>query len=155
MADPIPIRLPRQWSKHVKTGILHAISLASVAISYARGRATGRRRLRAQLEQATSEISLLREESSIKDDRWNRSHRRRRPHYTPTQRMRILQLRAARGWTLEKTAPVVLVDLLTLQIWMPRLDEHGERELIQTIEPVNRYPDHVRNLVRELKRLFP
>ena len=59
------IRLPKQWSRHVKAGVLHAISLASVAMSYARGRATGRRRLRAQLDQATTEISLLREELSI------------------------------------------------------------------------------------------
>jgi hypothetical protein len=68
------IRLPKQWSRHVKAGVLHAISLASVAISCARGRATGQRRLRAQLEQATSQIALLREELSIKDDRWERSH---------------------------------------------------------------------------------
>ena len=62
--------------------------------------------------------------------------------------MRILQLRAARGWTLEKTAQVFLVDLQTLMNWMRRLDEPGERPLIQTVEPVNRYPDFVRNLVR-------
>jgi hypothetical protein len=31
---------------------------------------------------------------------------------------------------------------------MRRLDEDGERTLIQTVEPVNRYPDFVRNLVR-------
>jgi hypothetical protein len=86
----------------------------------------GRQRLRAQLDQATTEISLLREELSFKDDRWNRSHRRRRPHYTPTQRMRILQLRAARGWTLGKTAEVFLFDLQTPMIWMRRLDEDGE-----------------------------
>jgi hypothetical protein len=48
-----------------------------------------------------------------------------------------------------------LVDLQTLQIWMRRLDEHGERDLIQTLEPVNRYPDFVRNLIRQLRRLFP
>jgi len=84
------VRLPKQWSRHVKSGILHAVSLASVALSYARGRATGERRLRAQLEQATTEIALLREEISIKDGRWERSHTRRRPHYTPIQRMRIL-----------------------------------------------------------------
>ena len=155
MAGPSSIRLPKQWSQHIKPGVLHAISLASVAFSYARGRATGRHRLRAQLEQATAEIALLREELSIKDGRWQRSHSRRRPHYSPTQRMRILQLRAARGWTLEKTARVFLVDLQTLLIWMRRLDEHGERDLIQTVEPVNRYPDFVRNLVRQLKRLFP
>jgi putative transposase len=69
--------------------------------------------------------------------------------------MRILQLRAARGWTLEKTARIFLVDLQTLLIWMRRLDEEGERPLIQTVEPVNRYPDFVRNLVRQLKCLFP
>ena len=49
MAIPRPIRLPRQWPNHVKSGILHAISLASVVLSYARGRATDRRGLRAQL----------------------------------------------------------------------------------------------------------
>lgn len=69
--------------------------------------------------------------------------------------MRILQLRAARGWTLEKTARVFLVDLQTLLHWMRRVDEQGERALIQTVEPVNRYPDFVRNLVRQLKCLFP
>jgi len=149
------IRLPRQWPRHVKSGILHAISLASVVLSYARGRATSRRRLRARLEQATAEIARLREELSIKDGRWERARSRRRPHYMPTQRMRILQLRAARGWTLEKTARVFLVDLQTLLIWMRRLDERGERTLIRTVGPVNRYPDFVRNLVRQLKRLFP
>ena len=98
---------------------------------------------------------MLREELSIKDGRWERSRSRRRPHYTPTQRMRILQLRAARGWTLEKTARVFLVDLQTMLIWMRRLDECGERDLVQTVAPVNRYPDFVRNLVRQLKVLFP
>ncbi len=71
------------------------------------------------------------------------------------QRMRVLQLRAARGWNLEKTARVFLVDLQTLLIWLRRLDEQGERTLIQTIKPVNRYPDFVRNLVRQLRSLFP
>ena len=155
MATRRPIRLPRQWPEHVKSGILHAISLASVVLSFARGRAAGRRRLRVELEQANAEIALLREELYIKDGRWERSRSRRRPHYTPVQRMRILQLRAARGWTLEKTGRVFLVDLQTLMIWMRRLDERDDRALIQTVEPVNRYPDFVRNLVRQLKRLFP
>jgi transposase InsO family protein len=155
MASRPRIGLPRQWPNHVKAGVLHAISLAGVVLTYARGRADARNRLRVQFEQATTEIALLREELSIKDGRWERSRSRRRPHYIPTQRMRILQLRAARGWTVEKTARVFLVDLQTLLIWMRRLDEHGERALIQTVEPVNRYPDFVRNLVRQLKRLFP
>ncbi len=60
-----PIRLPKQWPEHIKSGILHAISLASVVLSYARGRATGRRRIQAELEQANTEIALLREELYI------------------------------------------------------------------------------------------
>ncbi len=96
MASRRQIRLPSQWSRHVKSGILHAISLASVALTIARSRATSRRRLRAKLEQAKGEFALLREELLIKDGRWERSRSRRRLHYTPVQRMRILQLRAAR-----------------------------------------------------------
>ena len=64
MGKRAPIRVPRQWPKHVKSGVLHAISLASVALACARGHATGRRRLAAQLEQATTEIALLREEGT-------------------------------------------------------------------------------------------
>ena len=101
MADHSRISVPRHWPDHVKSGVLHAISLANFAIAYARGRTKTRRRLGAEFEQATSEIAPLREELGIKDDRWQRSHSRRRPHYAPTQRMRILKLRAARGWTLE------------------------------------------------------
>ena len=112
MAKSPTIRLPRQWPRHVKSGILHAIGLASAAIVAAHGRAAGRRRLVAELEQARQEIALLREELDIKDGRWSRSRTRRRPHYSPTQRLRILQLRAARGWTLEKTARVFLLGRL-------------------------------------------
>jgi hypothetical protein len=60
-----------------------------------------------------------------------------------------------RGWNLEKTARILLLGLQTLLHWTRRLDEPGERPLIQTVEPVNRYPDFVRNLVRQLKVLFP
>jgi transposase InsO family protein len=42
-----------------------------------------------------------------------------------------------------------------LHLWVRRLDEPGERPLIQTVEPVNRYPGFVRNLVRQFKCLFP
>ena len=40
-------------------------------LSYAQDRATGGRRLRAQLDQAHTEIALLREELHIKDGRWS------------------------------------------------------------------------------------
>ncbi len=69
MASRRQIRLPRQWPRHFKSGILHAISLASVAFTIARSRASSRRRLQAELEQAKGELALLREELLIKDGR--------------------------------------------------------------------------------------
>lgn len=117
-----PLRLPKQWPKHVKSAILHAVAMASVAVAFARGRETGNRRRLAQLDQAMTEIALLREELAIKDGRWRRTHTRRRPHYTPIERLRILQVRAARGWTIEKTANEFLLDAQTLLGWMGRLD---------------------------------
>jgi hypothetical protein len=102
------VALPRGWTKHVRSGLLHAVSLAAAAWTIARSRAAASgsqgRRLRSELDRAHTEILLLKEELSIKDARWSRLCSRRRPHYTPIQRMRILQLKAARGWSREQAA---------------------------------------------------
>jgi hypothetical protein len=92
--------LPRGWKSHIKSSLLHAISLATAAVTVARSRSAVDG-LRAELERTTNEIALLREELEIKDSRWSRLSSRKRPHYTPIQRMRVLQLKAARGWSYE------------------------------------------------------
>ncbi len=101
MAATDHIPLPRGWSKTVRTSVLHAISVAFGALTRAWGSAaTSRRRttgLQAKLDRARTEIALLNEELAIKIDRLDRVLPRRRPHYRPTDRMRILQLKAARG----------------------------------------------------------
>jgi hypothetical protein len=138
MATPWPIRLPRQWKKHVRCGVLHAISLASTVLTVTHCAATGRRRLQSELERARTEVALLREELCIKDGRWERSRFRRRPHYTPIQRMRILQLRAARGWNLEQTARVFLADLRTLVARCPGHTLHNARDVCSFRYPSRR-----------------
>ena len=72
MASVAPkIPLPRQWSKHVKLGILHVISLAQMALTAARSRACrsrgGQSSLQAELAVARGEISKLEEELRLKD----------------------------------------------------------------------------------------
>jgi transposase-like protein len=130
-----------------------------MALAVGRGRAAGTRgkthRLQAELERANSEIALLREELEIKDDRWSRVPSRRRPRHSPIQRMRILQLKAARGWSYEQAARALLVDEETVRSWIRRLDEGGERGLLQISRPVNKFPDFVRYLVWQLKTLLP
>jgi len=148
------IPLPRGWSKHIKFGLLHAISLAAMALTVARGRHT-RSPLRTELERANDEIALLKEELAIKDARWGRLSSRRRPHFTPIQRMRILQLKATRGWSCEQAAQAFTIDEQTMRSWLRRVDEEGEGALIQFSEPVNKFPDFVRYLVKQLKVLLP
>ena len=146
--------LPRGWTRRVRSSVLHAISLATAVLTAVRARASSQD-LRAKLERAEHEISLLREELDLKDSRWIRLSPRRRPHYTPVQRMRILQLKAARNWSCEQTAEALLLDEQTLKSWLRRIDEEGDSALIQLAEPVNRFPDYVRYLVRQLKALCP
>jgi len=153
-ADP----LPKGWSKLIRSGVLNAISLGATAMSTAWARAaaqTSSRRLGADIDRLRAEIVHLEEEMAIKDRRWVRHSPRRRPHYDPIQRMRILRLRAARGWTISQTADRFLVTEMTIMNWMRRLDEGGEAALVQLEEPVNKYPDFVAYLVRHLKVLSP
>ena len=63
--------LPRGWSNHVKSSLLHAISLAAMALTLARSRRT-RSRLQTELDRADTEITLLKEELATKDARWGR-----------------------------------------------------------------------------------
>jgi hypothetical protein len=100
-SNSIPV--PDGWPAHVKSALLHCIAMAHLAIIHARGWAThtftGRLRLAVQLEQARSEISQLQEEIRIKDARMESIDPHRRPHYRPTDRLAILELKAARGWS--------------------------------------------------------
>ena len=95
------VPLPRGWTTVINAAVLHAISVVSTAVTTAWGRAAGSRssriKERAEIDRLRMALSLLEDELAIKDARWARLPARRRPHYGPVQRMRILKLRAARG----------------------------------------------------------
>ncbi len=149
--------LPRGWRKVTRAGVLHAISVAAMAMTSAWSRASrsSRQRSLAEVDRLRSENALLTEELDLKDSRWARAPARRRPYYGPVQRMRILELRAARGWSMQQTADRFLVREETIASWMRRLDEEGEVALVRLAEPVNKFPDLVAYLVRRLKLTCP
>src|SRR5438128_8822559 len=91
----------------------------------------------------------------IKDARMEHIPAGQRPHYPPVERLAILELRAARGWSLAQTAARFLVTPLTISSWTTRLDEEGTNALVRIPEPVNRFPEFVGYLVRRLKVLCP
>ena len=105
--QPPRIDLPKAWQACVKSAVLHAIALAHYAIVYARAWAAdsinARVRLAAENDQLHEECALLREELRIKDTRIAQIAPQRRPHYRPHERLAILELRAARGWSLKQT----------------------------------------------------
>ena len=136
-----------------------AIALAHYAIVTARACAAdsinARVRLAAENDRLHEECSLLCEELRLKDTRVAQIPPQRRPHYGPVERMAILELRAARGWSLKQTADTFLVTPATIAAWVKRIDEQGVNALVQLREPVNKFPDFVRYIVQRLKTLNP
>ena len=116
VANPQPPRidLPKGWQGCVTSAVLHAIALAHYAIVYARAWAAdsinARVRFAAQNDRLHEECALLREELRLKDTRITQIPPQRRPHYGPHERMAILELRAARGWSLKQTADTFPAD---------------------------------------------
>ncbi len=104
----IKICVHRTWRRRMKSSMLHAISLARYCMAAISGKAATSHdhqiRWQTRIEQLEHDNSLLREEMRIKDERMLRLSPHRRPYYASIERMAILELRAARGWTAAKTA---------------------------------------------------
>ena len=153
------LQLPKSWPATVRSAMLHVISLAKYAAVYTRSWAAdspnARVRLRAAGDRSQEDAMLLREEMRIKDARMASIPPQRRPFYAPTERLAILEVRAARGWSLEQTAKSFLVRPKTVATWMKRLDEDGSEALVQLPTPVNKFPDFVRYSVQRLQNLCP
>ncbi len=102
--NPLRIRLPKGWHRRVKSAMLHVISLAQYSMAYTRGWAVNspiaRLRLKAENDRLKQHVAFLTEEIRIKDARINRIDPLKRPHYAPTERLSILELRAARAWSV-------------------------------------------------------
>jgi len=121
--------LPRGWPRRVRSAVVQVISLARTSLALSQGWASEslnpELRQRAEGDRQQQEIQLLREEIRIKDARMEQLEPHRRPHYPPTARLAILELRAIRGWSLAQTARVFQVSPLTIASWMGRLEEEG------------------------------
>jgi putative transposase len=133
--------------------------LAQQTLAHARGWGANctnpRVRINTELDQAKQEIALLQEQLRINQTRMESIPPNRRPNYRPHERMAILQLKAARSWSLEQTAEAFLVTAATIASWMKRLDEDGPDALIQLPIPVNKFPEFVAYLVQRLKTICP
>ena len=153
------LSIPRGWNKRVRWGILNTLALARTCfMDVMATKSVSRRkgdRTCAENTRLRHEVELLREEIRIKDARMGRVPCRRRPYYSPVERMAILEQRALRGWSLERAARVFLVSRVTLSNWMGRARRGADEGLLCTRAPVNRFPDFVRYIIQVLKLICP
>ncbi len=156
---PRKLTLPRGWKRRVRSSVLHILALSHYTFTALLARAAQSKnrhiRFQARIDRRDREIALLQEELRIKDARMERVPPHRRPHYVPLERMAILELRAARGWSARQAADRFHVSATTLGSWKARIDEHGPDALLRITIPVNKFPDLVRYIVRRLKLLCP
>ena len=76
--------------------------------------------LAADRDRLNSEVALLHQEICLKDARMAALAPNRRPHYPPIERMAILQLKAARGWSKAEAGRRFLVTNDTVASWSGR-----------------------------------
>jgi transposase-like protein len=146
--------LPKRWPIRVKLAVLHVLALLRVQLAMLRAKASEETRtlLRQDARDALLQVVLV--EKAILKRRLGSIDPRRRPHYSPEDRLKILELRAAQGWTLEQTAERFLVSVMTLTTWMKRVDEQGPNALVRAV-PVNKYPDFVTRVVQAVPLAAP
>jgi len=106
------------------------------------------------LEEQALQIALLDESLSVLGSRWDKIPERRRPHYSPEARFRILRLRALLALSAEQTARLFRVSATTVLRWEQGAHAEPEREAVGTLlkptPPVRRYADVVRHLVQTM-----
>ena len=151
--------LPRSWKQSIKSAVIHTISLAFKTITLTLGRLSDSDhppiRMAAQLKRLKMENAQLKEMIAIKDARMERLDPKRRPYYSPTERMRILELKSITGMSNKQAAETFLVSDITIASWNKRIDEGGYNALLQLKHPVNKFPDFVRYIVKRLKVICP
>jgi len=155
----LTVSLPKLWSQHLCSAVVHAVAMAQLALTSTRSHAANswneRVRLKVECDRLRQEVRLLREAMRIKDSRMHGIPAQRRPRCPSVERLAILELRAARHWSQAQTAERMQITPATISSWMGRLDEEGPAALIQTREPVNKFPEFVSYLVRRLKVFCP
>ncbi len=131
--------IPKGWTEQINAAILQAISLARHCLVSVAGRMAdgpkANERFVADKERLQHEVLPLQRELRLKDARMARVPAQRRPHYSTTERLEILQLRAARGWNMAQTARRFLVSPATVSSWMGRLDEAEGAGLVRARGP--------------------
>ncbi len=150
----------RPWSK---SSVLQYID--DIAIAVAQGYKLARARLISHPSPVVRlaiardamawDAALLEREQAVFRQERQRIPSKQRPHYTPTNRLEILQIIRLRDWSAAEAARRFVLHPNTVRGWMKHLQTHGASSVLFTGPAWNRIHDAVRWTVHELRRLCP
>ena len=150
--------LPPRWHKHSHNGlVLVQAALRTAILQVCAGFENSlnpRAALAALVARGTEHGAIYEEVARILGTRIQAIPAHQRPHYAPAERLAILTLRARAGWNAARTARIFSLSAGTIATWTRQLREHGAETLLSTPVPVNRFPDYVGIVLRQLKTPF-
>jgi transposase InsO family protein len=101
--------------------------------------------------------ALFAEIAELLGGRLDKLPERRRPHYTPAQRWRILEIKRLLALSAEETARLFRVSIGTVLRWEAEAGREPEKttigSLLKPTPPLRRFADVVRHLVQRMDRL--
>jgi transposase InsO family protein len=149
--------LPEAWPTAIHSAMRYVAALAHYTIiqtrSWCANSQYARVRLAGKAERAECALATEREVNRIIVQRMARLPANRRPHFTPIERLQVLEVRAANGWTLAETGRRFGVMPATISSWEKELENPGT--LLKMSQPVNTYDELTKAVVRRLKVLCP
>ena len=109
----------------------------------------------AEIHTASLLAALLRDALALLGDRFDKLPERQRPHYTPTQRFRILRLKHLLALSQEDAARLFRVSVSTIARWeaMANPESRTIGSTVTPVPPVRRYSDTVHHLTQTLSGL--
>lgn len=100
---------------------------------------------------------ILADVSDLLGSRLDKLPERRRPHYTPHQRWRILEIRRLLAFSADETATLFRLSTGTILRWEAEAGKEPGKDtigsLLEPTPPVRRYGDVVHHLVQTMDRL--
>jgi transposase-like protein len=111
--------------------------------------------LQGRVEEAELKARASIEVAETLASRFRKIPERQRPHYSPAQRFRILEIRSLLGWNAKDTARAFLVCPNTILNWEKTADPEAKTvgSTVSPTPPVRRAADVVRAVVQNMTRL--
>jgi transposase InsO family protein len=111
-------------------------------------------RMQARIEEAQLHARLAWEIVDLLSARFRKTPEKRRPHYSPSQRFRALEIRSLLGWSRELAARVFLVCPNTISNWERSADPHARTvgSTVKPAPPIRRFADTVRATIDLMAR---